>query len=164
MKRLYAALLGLAVAGLPAGAGGQVVGAQTKAAPNEEQHIALTQQYRMMQTFARRIEMAAAGEEEDVRTNGQKLVNAVANASAGIDALAKVTDSTQVASIQQLRALQATAKTAVDSLEAELNKTPLSLRAVKTHAIAVREAAEKAEEAHGKMLAPAAPAKPEVKP
>ncbi len=163
MKQLYAALLGLAVAGGPV-AGQVVTSVPQKAAPapaHEEQHIALTQQYRMLMTFARRIEIADAGEEEDVKTNAAKLVNAVDNAAANLDALAKVVDSTQVAQIAQIRQFQAEAKAHADELKAEIANTPMQLAAAKKHAIAIREAAEKAEEVHGKMLAPAASPKPE---
>jgi len=157
MKRLYAALLGLGVVGAPLA--GQQVQVQTKSAPHEEEHIALTQQYRMMCTFARRIEMASAGEEEDARTNAEKLVTAVENAAAGLDALAKVTDSTQVAQIEEIRKYQAVAQSNVELLKAEVVKSPMQLRLAKTHAAAVREAAEKAEDAHAKMLPKAEPPK-----
>jgi len=163
MKQLCIALLGLAVAGGPLGA--QVVSVQQKAAPavaHEEQHIALTQQYRMMMTFARRVEMAQPGEEEDARANAEKLVNAVENAAASLDALAKVTDSTQVGQIEAIRKLQATAKGHADELKAEIAKTPMELKLAKQHAIEVREVAEQAEELHGKMLPNTAPAKPDV--
>ncbi len=168
MKQLYAALLGLAVASGPV-AGQVVTSVPQKAAPappHEEQHIALTQQYRMLMTFARRIEIAEPGEEADVKTNAEKLVNAVDNAAANLDALAKVVDTTQVAQIAEIRKFQDEAKQHADMLKAEIANTPMQLAAAKKHAIAIREAAENAEEAHAKMLAPAAspkpgPAKPE---
>lgn len=159
MKQLFAALLGLVVAAGPAA--GQVVTSVQKAAPapppHEEQHIALTQQYRMLMTFARRIEIASPGEEEDVRTNAEKLGNAVENAAASLDALAKVTDSTQVAQIAEIRKYQADAKAHADQLKAEVANTPMQLKQAQAHAIGVREAAEKAEDVHAKMLPKAAP-------
>ncbi len=166
MKQLYVALLGLAVASGPL-AGQVVTSVQQKAAPappHEEQHIALTQQYRMLMTFARRIEIAEPGEEADVKTNAEKLVNAVDNAAANLDALAKVIDTTQVAQIAAIRKFQDEAKAHADQLKAEVGNTPMQLAAAKKHAVAIREAAENAEEAHAKMLAPAASPKPTPKP
>ncbi len=163
-KQLYAALLGLAVAGGPLS--GQVVSSvqqkATPAPPHEEQHIALTQQYRMLMTFARRIEIAEPGEEADVKTNAEKLVNAVDNAAANLDALAKVLDTTQVAQVAAIRKLQDDAKAHADTLKAELANTPMQLASAKKHAIAIRVAAEHAEEAHAKLLAPAASPRPET--
>ncbi len=156
MRLLYAALLGIAVAGAPLA--GQVVGTvQTQAAPNEDQHIALTQQHRMVSTFARRIEIASEGEEEDVRANAEKLGGALDNAAAGLDALAKVTDAAQSASLDQIRKFQAEARKHYELLKAEVAKTPMELKQAKAHAAAVREQSELAEDVHAKMLAPSKP-------
>ena len=155
MRLLYAAILGIAVSVTPLA--GQVVGAQTKAAPNEDQHIALTQQHRMVSTFARRIEIASAGEEEDVRTNAEKLGGALDNAVAAVDALAKVTDATQAAAIEQIRKYQAEARRHYELLKAEVAKSPMELKQAKAHAQAAREQSELAEDAHAKMLAPPKP-------
>lgn len=151
MRLLYAALLGLAVGGAPLA--GQVVGSvQTKAAPNEDQHIALTQQHRMVSTFARRIEIASAGEEEDVRANTEKLGSALDNAAASVDALAKVTDSTGVAAIEQIRKYQAEARKHYEMLKVEVAKSPMELKQARTHASAVREQSELAEDVHARMF------------
>ena len=151
---LLAALLAISLAALAAPLAGQI---QEKSAPDEVQ-FALSTQFRVAMTHARRVENADPTAKEDAAHEIGVLADRMDALDAAVEAVAKVAGPAYPAQLDAMRKYTAEARKHVEQLKGMTDR-PLSA-AAKAQAAAVREQLDLADTAQQKLIKAMAAPKP----